>query len=57
MIVLPRPLCATFMRLLWNSDRWNIFFNHNKFNVPVIANRKVYVAAYDGRVDVSGLTP
>jgi hypothetical protein len=45
------------MRLLWNSDRWNIFFNHNKFNVPVIANRMVYVAAYDGRVDVSGLTP
>jgi hypothetical protein len=45
------------LRLLWNSDRWNIQFNHNKFNLPVICNGKIYVPTYDGTIDVYGLTP
>ena len=47
------------IRLLWDShhtknDPANTF-NYNKFCPPVIANGKVYVATYDGRVDVYGL--
>jgi hypothetical protein len=45
------------LRLLWNSDRWNIQFNHNKFNLPVICNGKIYIPTYDGTIDVYGLTP
>jgi hypothetical protein len=46
-----------FLHLLWHSDQWNIFFLHNRFNVPVVANGKVYEPTYNGTVDVYGLTP
>ena len=44
------------LRLLWDSKRIpGNTFSHNKFGVPVVANEKVYVPTYDGRVDVYGL--
>ncbi|HJY89732.1 MAG TPA: hypothetical protein VJ255_05610, partial [Candidatus Acidoferrum sp.] len=44
------------LRLLWDSKRIpGNTFGHNKFGVPVVANGKVYVPTYDGRVDVYGL--
>jgi outer membrane protein assembly factor BamB len=43
------------LRLLWDSERENLPFIYNKFTPPVVANGRVYVATYDGRVDVYGL--
>jgi hypothetical protein len=44
------------LRLLWDSKRIpGNTFSHNKFGVPVVANGKVYVPTYDGRVDVYGV--
>jgi hypothetical protein len=39
---------------LWDSQTWAIQFTHSKFNVPVAANGKVYVATYSGTIDVYG---
>jgi hypothetical protein len=44
------------LHLLWDSKRIpGNTFSHNKFGVPVVANGKVYVPTYDGRVDGYGL--
>jgi outer membrane protein assembly factor BamB len=40
------------LKLLWDSSL--VPFKYNKFCPPVVANGKVYVATYDGRVDVYG---
>jgi outer membrane protein assembly factor BamB len=45
------------LKLLWDSTNWNINFNFSKFCPPVVADGKVFVATYDGRVDVYTLTP
>jgi hypothetical protein len=39
------------MKLLWSATG----FNYSKFCPPVVINGKLYVATYDGRVDVYGL--
>lgn len=43
------------LRVLWDSQQWGLTFSFNKFNPPVVANGKVIVPTYDGRVDVYGL--
>jgi hypothetical protein len=40
---------------LWDSQQWNWSFLHPKFNQPVLANGKVILPTYDGRVLVLGL--
>ncbi len=46
-----------WVRKIWDSGDWNIRFMHNKFNVPMAANGRVYLPTYDGTVDVYELTP
>ena len=41
--------------LLWDSQRVGVNFTYAKFCPPVVANGKLYVPTYDGRVDVYGL--
>ena len=43
------------LRVLWDSQEWNLGFSFCKFTPPVVANGKVYVPTYDARVDVYGL--
>jgi hypothetical protein len=43
------------LRVLWDSQDWNLPFAYNKFNLPVVANGRVIVPTYQGRVDVYGL--
>jgi len=46
------------LKLLWDSKHIpNNTFNHCKFCPPVIADGKIFVPTYDGRVDVYGLRP
>ena len=42
---------------IWDSSQWGIELMHNKFNIPTVANSKLYVPSYDGRVQVFGLAP
>ena len=46
---------AKQLRVLWDSQDWNIAFLYAKFGKPVPANGKLYVATYGGTVDVYGL--
>jgi hypothetical protein len=43
------------LRVLWDSQDWNLGFSFCKFTPPVVANGKLYVPTYDARVDVYGL--
>jgi outer membrane protein assembly factor BamB len=44
------------LKLLWRSDQIpGNTFKHSKFCPPVVADGKVFVPTYDGRVDVYGL--
>ena len=44
------------LKLLWDSKQIpSNTFNHAKFTPPVVADGKIFVATYDGRVDVYGL--
>jgi outer membrane protein assembly factor BamB len=44
------------LKKLWDSKQIpNNTFNHNKFCPPFVADGKVFVPTYDGRVDVYGL--
>jgi hypothetical protein len=43
------------LRVLWDSEAANLPFIYNKFTPPVVANGRVMVTTYDGRVDVYGL--
>jgi outer membrane protein assembly factor BamB len=44
------------LKLLWDSKQIpGNTFNHAKFTPPVVADGKIFVATYDGRVDVYGL--
>jgi hypothetical protein len=43
------------LRVLWDSQRWALTFMFNKFNPPVVANGRLIVPTYEGRVDVYGL--
>jgi hypothetical protein len=45
---------AKQIRKIWDSQDWNLTFMFNKFNVPVVANGRVIVPTYEGRVDVYG---
>jgi hypothetical protein len=46
------------LKLLWDSKHGaGITFNHSKFCTPVVADGKLFVPTYDGRVDLYMLNP
>jgi hypothetical protein len=45
------------LTVLWDSQRWGIPFQFNKFNPPVIDGGQIYVPNYNGGVDVYTLAP
>jgi hypothetical protein len=40
------------LKLLWDSKRAGVDFNHSKFCTPVVVDGKLFVPTYDGRVDL-----
>jgi hypothetical protein len=47
------PGSATLIKI-WDSQDWGVYYCHSKFNVPTVANGKVFLPSYDGRVLVMG---
>jgi outer membrane protein assembly factor BamB len=45
------------LKLLWDSTKSGVGFNFSKFCPPMVADGKLYVATYDGSVDVYALNP
>jgi outer membrane protein assembly factor BamB len=45
------------LKLLWDSQRAGVPFDFSKFCPPVVADGKLLVTTYDGRVDIYGLNP
>jgi hypothetical protein len=45
------------LRVLWDSQRWGVQFMFNKFDPPVIDGGQIYVANYNGGVDLYRLAP
>jgi outer membrane protein assembly factor BamB len=45
------------LKLLWDSTRAGVGFTFSKFCTPVVADGKLFVPTYDGRVDVYMLNP
>jgi hypothetical protein len=45
------------LKLLWDSQSAGISFNHAKFCAPVVADGRLFVPTYDGRVDMYMLKP
>ena len=43
------------LKVLWDSQRWNIQFLFNKFDPPVIDGGQIYVPNYNGGVDLYSL--
>lgn len=43
------------IRVLWDSQQWNITYMHNKFNPPVVSGGKIFIPTYSGAVDVYSL--
>ena len=45
------------LKLLWDSPRAGVNFTFSKFCTPVVADGKMFVPTYDGRVDMYELNP
>jgi hypothetical protein len=45
------------LKLLWDSGRAGVNFTHSKFCTPVVADGRLFVPTYDGRVDMYTLNP
>jgi hypothetical protein len=55
----PTPIDAQTprLKLLWDSTRSGVTFKHAKFNTPVVADGRLFVPTYNGRVDMYMLNP
>jgi hypothetical protein len=54
---IPNPDGTAKLKLLWDSAKSGVTFNFSKFCPPTVADGKLYVPTYDGRVDVYILKP
>lgn len=45
------------LKILWDSGRAGVNYTHSKFCTPVVADGKLFVPTYDGRVDMYSLKP